>query len=314
MLRDRRLADVERGRRPRERPFTSQCGERPETRFDLHILGYIKCSNYVLDSWYVGSYLPGAARGSVSTTGRRRCTALPRPSESGDRTRRRRPVSYDARRCAPRRATRRSAGTMFGRTVHGLDRRPRRLRAARQRSARPARAPESRRPQRHGATGGRPATREDGRQAVQDRDGRHLHGTRNRPRDHSSDSGGRARRRGSTRCPLATSRSPRTACHAPTRRLWCAGSRPHQWRRRQPRAKAVTRPPDTGFRVGVPITLRPVNTGPAPLIERRRPTSLLPTDDDERHDTTGAPGFEPGIAGPKPAALPLGHAPWRFQV
>ena len=24
---------------------------------------------------------------------------------------------------------------------------------------------------------------------------------------------------------------------------------------------------------------------------------------------TGAPGFEPGIAGPKPAALPLGYAP-----
>jgi hypothetical protein len=26
-------------------------------------------------------------------------------------------------------------------------------------------------------------------------------------------------------------------------------------------------------------------------------------------ETTGAPGFEPGIAGPKPAALPLGYAP-----
>ena len=25
---------------------------------------------------------------------------------------------------------------------------------------------------------------------------------------------------------------------------------------------------------------------------------------------TGAPGFEPGITGPKPVALPLGHAPW----
>ena len=27
------------------------------------------------------------------------------------------------------------------------------------------------------------------------------------------------------------------------------------------------------------------------------------------HGTTGAPGFEPGITGPKPVALPLGHAP-----
>jgi hypothetical protein len=26
----------------------------------------------------------------------------------------------------------------------------------------------------------------------------------------------------------------------------------------------------------------------------------------------GAPGFEPGITGPKPVALPLGHAPIRF--
>src|SRR5262249_7399738 len=27
----------------------------------------------------------------------------------------------------------------------------------------------------------------------------------------------------------------------------------------------------------------------------------------------GAPGFEPGIAGPKPAALPLGYAPLRAE-
>ena len=27
----------------------------------------------------------------------------------------------------------------------------------------------------------------------------------------------------------------------------------------------------------------------------------------------GAPGFEPGIAGPKPAALPLGYAPVHFE-
>src|SRR5213079_1598949 len=29
-------------------------------------------------------------------------------------------------------------------------------------------------------------------------------------------------------------------------------------------------------------------------------------------DGAGAPGFEPGIAGPKPAALPLGYAPLRY--
>src|SRR6202030_3650708 len=28
----------------------------------------------------------------------------------------------------------------------------------------------------------------------------------------------------------------------------------------------------------------------------------------------GAPGFEPGIAGPKPAALPLGYAPLRPSI
>src|SRR5262245_31057526 len=45
-----------------------------------------------------------------------------------------------------------------------------------------------------------------------------------------------------------------------------------------------------------------------PAGDARRVGALEPS------ERAGAPGFEPGIAGPKPAALPLGHAPWRFQV
>src|SRR5262249_40438599 len=40
--------------------------------------------------------------------------------------------------------------------------------------------------------------------------------------------------------------------------------------------------------------------------------------DGKRHQDAsvmaGAPGFEPGITGPKPVALPLGHAPARGEV
>ena len=44
---------------------------------------------------------------------------------------------------------------------------------------------------------------------------------------------------------------------------------------------------------------------PSPAAITTAPKLLSPFDDTE----AGAPGFEPGITGPKPVALPLGHAP-----
>ena len=46
---------------------------------------------------------------------------------------------------------------------------------------------------------------------------------------------------------------------------------------------------------------------PSPAAMTTAPRVLSPFDDTE----AGAPGFEPGITGPKPVALPLGHAPLR---
>ena len=46
---------------------------------------------------------------------------------------------------------------------------------------------------------------------------------------------------------------------------------------------------------------------PSPAAMTTAPSVLSPLDDTE----AGAPGFEPGITGPKPVALPLGHAPER---
>jgi hypothetical protein len=95
----------------------------------------------------------------------------------------------------------------------------------------------------------------------------------------------RSRSGGSNRCLLEAMRLPRTTRPAPKRRPLCARFR--RRRRRRTRPRAVTRPPNTGLCVGVPITLRPVNTGPVPLVELgARPTTEVSSRSARHAETT----------------------------
>ena len=116
---------------------------------------------------------------------------------------------------------------------------------------------------------------------------------------------------------LAGRRGPRRRCRAaaPGRRRRHAvervAARPARRPRRAARARAAARPRAPSR----PSAGRASGAGASATAERIRvpsPPAITTAAIGRRsraQEMAGAPGFEPGIAGPKPAALPLGYAP-----
>ena len=111
---------------------------------------------------------------------------------------------------------------------------------------------------------------------------------------------------------------------APRPRHPCRGlsAAPRRRRRRTPRSSPATRRRRAGRRRASraasstqSTTRRPsrscrcFGTPTSSGCRDRRPSRQLQTSVMGEREMAGAPGFEPGIAGPKPAALPLGYAP-----
>ena len=123
--------------------------------------------------------------------------------------------------------------------------------------------------------------------------------------------------------PDSASRPARTASPVPRALCWTAVGRPSGHERVELRLIGRDdhhRPasaPSGSHRGQRPAQQRAAAGGVQQLRQARLHARALAGGEDEAGERwvislkgeTGAPGFEPGVAGPKPAALPLGHAP-----